>query len=106
MLLFKFSIEIIDYLVYTSSHSYIVLALAEIPIVFFRQSTRTAETVYIFYMKNGQKHPEEILKNVQRSDSVNRAFMDFLASLGWPVNVWHHTGKYCILFTEASKKKE
>ena len=57
-----------------------------------RQSTRTAETVYIFYMKNGQKHPDEILRNVVKSDHVNRVFLDFLASLGWPVNVWHHTG--------------
>ena len=57
-----------------------------------RQSTRTAETVYIFYMKNGQKHPDEILRNVAKADHVNRVFLDFLASLGWPVNVWHHTG--------------
>lgn len=57
-----------------------------------RQSTRTAETVYIFYMKNGQKHAEEILRNVSKADLVNGAFLDFLASLGWPVNVWHHTG--------------
>ena len=57
-----------------------------------RQSTRTAETVYIFYMKNGQKHPDEILRNVAKADHVNQVFLDFLASLGWPVNVWHHTG--------------
>ena len=57
-----------------------------------RQSTRTAETVHIFYMKSGQKHPEEILNNVLKAESVNRSFLDFLASLGWPVNVWHHTG--------------
>lgn len=43
-------------------------------------------------MKDGQKTAEEILRNVQKSDSVNSAFLDFLASLGWPVNVWHHTG--------------
>lgn len=47
-----------------------------------RQSTRTAETVYIFYMKNGQKHAEEILRNVCKADSVNADFLDFLASLG------------------------
>ena len=57
-----------------------------------RQSTRTAETVYIFYMRNGQKHADEILRNVTSADMVNPSFLDFLASLGWPVNVWHHTG--------------
>lgn len=57
-----------------------------------RQSTRTAETVYVFYMKSGQKNSEEILRNVSKADTVNSAFLDFLASLGWPVNVWHHTG--------------
>ena len=57
-----------------------------------RQSTRTAETVYIFYMSNGQKHAEEILRNVNSAEMVNPSFLDFLASLGWPVNVWHHTG--------------
>ena len=57
-----------------------------------RQSTRTAETVYIFYMRNGQKHAEEIIRNVNNAELVNPSFLDFLASLGWPVNVWHHTG--------------
>ncbi len=57
-----------------------------------RQSTRTAETVQIYYMKNGQKHPEEILRNVQKSEAVSKDFLDFLATLGWPVNVWAHTG--------------
>jgi hypothetical protein len=57
-----------------------------------RQSTRTAETVYIFYMKNGQKNPDEILRNVSNAELVNGPFLDFLASLGWPVNVWHHNG--------------
>ena len=57
-----------------------------------RQSTRTAETVYIYYMKQGQKHAEEILRNVHKADLVNGDYLDFLASLGWPVNVWHHSG--------------
>ena len=47
-----------------------------------RQSTRTAETVYVYYMKDGQKTAEEILRNVLKAESVNSAFLDFLASLG------------------------
>ena len=43
-------------------------------------------------MRNGQKHAEEIIRNVNNAELVNPSFLDFLASLGWPVNVWHHTG--------------
>ena len=57
-----------------------------------RLSSRTAETVYVFYMKTGQRKPADILNNVTSEDMVNPHFMEFLASLGWPVNVWHHNG--------------
>lgn len=57
-----------------------------------RMSTRTSETVYVFYMKNGQKTPDEILNNVTSRELVDPHFLEFLSTLGWPVNVWHHCG--------------
>ncbi|CAB4060650.1 unnamed protein product [Lepeophtheirus salmonis] len=40
-------------------------------------SSRTWDTAHIFY---------------ESSESVHPHFLEFLASLGWPVNVWRHTG--------------
>ncbi len=57
-----------------------------------RLSSRTAETVYVFYMKSGQRNADEILDNVTSTDKVHPHFMEFLTTLGWPVNVWHHNG--------------
>ncbi|XP_078508445.1 ral GTPase-activating protein subunit beta [Lissotriton helveticus] len=53
---------------------------------------RPFDTVFVFYMKTGQKTSREILKNVESSSNVQPHFLEFLLSLGWPVNVGKHPG--------------
>ncbi|XP_012808230.2 ral GTPase-activating protein subunit beta isoform X1 [Xenopus tropicalis] len=53
---------------------------------------RPFDTVFIFYMKAGQKTGQEILKNVESSKNVQPHFLEFLLSLGWPVDVGKHPG--------------
>ncbi|KAM4691267.1 ral GTPase-activating protein subunit beta isoform 2-T2 [Rhinophrynus dorsalis] len=53
---------------------------------------RPFDTVFIFYMKAGQKTSQEILKNVESSGNVQPHFLEFLLSLGWPVDVGKHPG--------------
>uniref|UniRef100_A0A8C5Q9A0 Ral GTPase-activating protein subunit beta n=1 Tax=Leptobrachium leishanense TaxID=445787 RepID=A0A8C5Q9A0_9ANUR len=53
---------------------------------------RPFDTVFIFYMKAGQKTSQEILKNVESSSNVQPHFLEFLLSLGWPVDVGKHPG--------------
>ncbi|XP_061487702.1 ral GTPase-activating protein subunit beta isoform X2 [Rhineura floridana] len=53
---------------------------------------RPFDTVFIFYMKAGQKTSQEILKNVESSRSVQPHFLEFLLSLGWSVDVGKHPG--------------
>ncbi|XP_070601016.1 ral GTPase-activating protein subunit beta isoform X2 [Erythrolamprus reginae] len=53
---------------------------------------RPFDTVFIFYMKAGQKSSQEILKNVESSRSVQPHFLEFLLSLGWSVDVGKHPG--------------
>ncbi|XP_062853545.1 ral GTPase-activating protein subunit beta isoform X2 [Trichomycterus rosablanca] len=53
---------------------------------------RPCDTVFIFYMKAGQKSSQEILRNVESSASVQPHFLELLLSLGWPVEVGHHPG--------------
>ncbi|XP_034949716.1 ral GTPase-activating protein subunit beta isoform X2 [Chelonus insularis] len=55
-------------------------------------SSRTCDTVHIFYVKSGQKNPLEILSNVQHQNDVSQHFLELLSSLGWPVNVSTHAG--------------
>ncbi|XP_021945273.1 ral GTPase-activating protein subunit beta isoform X1 [Folsomia candida] len=55
-------------------------------------SCRTCDTVHVFYVRNGQKCPQEILSNVQSRANVHPHFVEFLLSLGWPVNVSEHEG--------------
>ncbi|XP_078093087.1 ral GTPase-activating protein subunit beta isoform X7 [Mustelus asterias] len=54
--------------------------------------SRPFETVFIFYMKPGQKTSQEILKNMESSSHVQSHFLEFLLSLGWPVDVGKHPG--------------
>ncbi|KAF7641221.1 hypothetical protein LDENG_00288660, partial [Lucifuga dentata] len=49
--------------------------------------SRSCDSVLIFYMRAGQKTAAEILKNVESRTSVQPHFLDFLLSLGWPVDV-------------------
>ncbi|XP_072853155.2 ral GTPase-activating protein subunit beta isoform X4 [Pogona vitticeps] len=53
---------------------------------------RPFDTVFIFYMKAGQKTSQEILKNVESSKNVQPHFLEFLLSLGWSVDVGRHPG--------------
>lgn len=55
-------------------------------------SPRTCDTVYIFYVKAGQKTSTEILSNVLHESNVSSNFLEFLNSLGWPVSVSTHAG--------------
>ncbi|XP_077493557.1 ral GTPase-activating protein subunit beta isoform X4 [Amblyomma americanum] len=57
-----------------------------------RISSRTNDTVFVFYVKEGQVTPLEILGNVTSSRNVHPQFLEFLRSLGWPVDVGMHTG--------------
>uniref|UniRef100_A0AAY4EUX0 Ral GTPase-activating protein subunit beta n=1 Tax=Denticeps clupeoides TaxID=299321 RepID=A0AAY4EUX0_9TELE len=63
---------------------------------------RPCDTVFIFYMKAGQKSSQEILKNAESSASVHPHFLELLLSLGWPVDVGQHpgwTGNVCTSWT-------
>uniref|UniRef100_A0A8D0ASA5 Ral GTPase-activating protein subunit beta n=1 Tax=Sander lucioperca TaxID=283035 RepID=A0A8D0ASA5_SANLU len=53
---------------------------------------RPFDTVFIFYVRAGQKSSPEILRNVESSSSVQPHFLEFLLSLGWPVEVGRHPG--------------
>ncbi|XP_010874093.3 ral GTPase-activating protein subunit beta isoform X2 [Esox lucius] len=53
---------------------------------------RPFDTVFVFYVRAGQKTSHEILKNVETSSSVKPQFLEFLLSLGWPVDVGRHPG--------------
>lgn len=55
-------------------------------------SNRTFDTVFFFYVRNGQKDSSEILSNVISSQNVHPHFLEFLLSLGWPVEVAKHAG--------------
>ncbi|XP_017765932.1 PREDICTED: ral GTPase-activating protein subunit beta isoform X1 [Eufriesea mexicana] len=55
-------------------------------------SPRTCDTVYIFYVKAGQKTSTEILSNVLHESNISSNFLEFLNSLGWPVSVSAHAG--------------
>ncbi|XP_029102082.1 ral GTPase-activating protein subunit beta-like isoform X5 [Scleropages formosus] len=53
---------------------------------------RPFDTVFIFYVRAGQKCSQEILRNVESSANVQQHFLEFLLSLGWPVDVGSHPG--------------
>ncbi|KAL5009165.1 hypothetical protein ScPMuIL_014746 [Solemya velum] len=54
--------------------------------------SRDSDTVHIFYVKSGQRAAQDILNNVMLYDSVQHQFLEFLHSLGWPVDVRRHAG--------------
>ncbi|GFO11933.1 ral GTPase-activating protein subunit beta, partial [Plakobranchus ocellatus] len=54
--------------------------------------SRDNDTVHIFYVKPGQKLPANILANVVSYSNVQPQFVEFLHSLGWPVDVRKHAG--------------
>ncbi|XP_077869075.1 ral GTPase-activating protein subunit beta-like [Saccoglossus kowalevskii] len=54
--------------------------------------SRDSDTVFIFYVKAGQKTANRILGNVESVDNVQPEFMEFLKSVGWPVEISKHCG--------------
>lgn len=56
-------------------------------------SPRTCDTVHIFYVRSQQRNAQEIVSNVLSESSVSPHFVEFIHTLGWPVNVSSHPGK-------------
>ncbi|XP_025089592.1 ral GTPase-activating protein subunit beta-like isoform X4 [Pomacea canaliculata] len=54
--------------------------------------SRDNDTVHVFYVKQNQKTAQEILNNVTSCNNVQPQFLEFLHSLGWPVDVRKHAG--------------
>ncbi|GAB0089243.1 ral GTPase-activating protein subunit beta [Sergentomyia squamirostris] len=61
---------------------------------FDRVSSRTYDTVYVFYVKAGQTTPIEIIDNMSGDNfhTLDPHFWSMLLSLGWRVNVDEHAG--------------
>lgn len=55
-------------------------------------STRTSDTVFVFYMRKGRSDPQEILNSVSSKHYVTQVFLDFLQSLGSVIDVKRHKG--------------
>jgi len=47
-------------------------------------SAKTVDNIFVYYVKNGQKHAHDILKNID-SGKVGSNFLDFLQKLGRPM---------------------
>lgn len=56
-------------------------------------SPRTCDTVHVFYVKAGQTQAQDIVQNVQNETAISPHFIEFLHTLGWPVDVHQHPGK-------------
>ncbi|RWS11211.1 Ral GTPase-activating protein subunit beta-like protein [Dinothrombium tinctorium] len=55
-------------------------------------STRTSDTIFIFYVRKGRIHPQEILNSVSSKHYVCPQFIEFLNSIGTSVNASTHCG--------------
>lgn len=60
-------------------------------------SPRTCDTVHIFYVKSQQSTVQEIINNANNESTLSGYFIEFVKSLGWPVNVFKHPGKVDLL---------
>ena len=68
-------------------------------------STRTVDNIYIYYVRNGQKQAEEILKNMlppnahsSKTPRLHPHFIEFLSSLGRPFdNTSDHTTRTAVI---------
>ncbi|XP_037623458.1 ral GTPase-activating protein subunit beta-like isoform X3 [Sebastes umbrosus] len=54
--------------------------------------SRNFDSAFVFYMRAGQRTAAEILRNVESSCSVPSHFLDFLSSLGQPVEAGRRQG--------------
>ncbi|KAJ6629279.1 Ral GTPase-activating protein subunit beta [Pseudolycoriella hygida] len=59
-----------------------------------RLSSRTNDTLHVFYVKAGQSHANDIIDNMSDDviNTLDNHFWDLLLSLGDPVNVDEHAG--------------
>lgn len=54
-------------------------------------SPRTCDTVHIFYVRSGQTTAQDIIGNIA-DKSVSSYFLEFIHTLGWPVQINKHPG--------------
>ncbi|XP_022689322.1 ral GTPase-activating protein subunit beta-like isoform X2 [Varroa jacobsoni] len=57
-----------------------------------QMSARSSDTVHIFYVRRRQTIPEDIVANSRNANFVHPLYLEFLRSLGWPVDVAMHIG--------------
>lgn len=69
-------------------------------------STRTSDTAFVFYVRKGRIHPQEILNSVSSRHYVSPQFIDFLHCLGCPMKVSQHFGWTGNVFTSWKTKHE
>lgn len=55
-------------------------------------SSRTCDTVHIFYVKSQQSKAEDIVGNMRNQSSLSPYFIEFLHTLGWSVEIGKHPG--------------
>ncbi|XP_049826190.1 ral GTPase-activating protein subunit beta isoform X3 [Aethina tumida] len=55
-------------------------------------SPRTWDTVHIFYVRTQQTQAQDIVNNVLNENLLSPFFLEFIHSLGWPVEVNKHPG--------------
>ncbi|XP_060532463.1 ral GTPase-activating protein subunit beta isoform X4 [Cylas formicarius] len=55
-------------------------------------SSRTCDTVHLFYVRSQQARAQDILDNMSQTDRVSAVFFEFVNTLGWPVEVQKHPG--------------
>lgn len=61
-------------------------------------SPRTCDTVHIFYVKSQQVSAQDIVNSTRNETGVSPHFVEFIHTLGWPVEVNKHPGTYfCFL---------
>ncbi|KAG7226643.1 hypothetical protein INR49_001813, partial [Caranx melampygus] len=53
---------------------------------------RICDSAFVYYMKAGQRTVAEMLSNVESRCNIPSDFLDFLSSLGWPVEVGPRQG--------------
>ncbi|KAI1295337.1 Ral GTPase-activating protein subunit beta [Halotydeus destructor] len=55
-------------------------------------STRTSDTIFVYYVRKGRIDPQEILNSVTSKHYVSSHFLDFVTRLGLVIDVTKHAG--------------